>query len=70
MHQMNFVSDTTKTAHTNIVTSKYVIINRNKYIYDFWMTVFRFSFSVVQLHMEMLVIIYARDVRNVRRTKK
>ena len=40
MLQMNFVSDTRKTAHTNIVTRKYVIMNHNKYIYKLWMTVF------------------------------
>ena len=40
MLQMNFVSDTRKTAHANLVTRKYVIINCNKYIYDFWKTFF------------------------------
>ena len=47
MLQMNFVRDTRETAHTNIVTRKYGIINRNKYIYKFWMTVSPFSFSAV-----------------------
>ena len=45
MLQMNFVSDTRKTAHANVVTRKYVIMNRNKYIYDFWKTVFYFALS-------------------------
>ena len=35
MFQMSFLSDTTKTAHTNVVTRKYVITIRNKDIYDF-----------------------------------
>ena len=35
MFQMNFVSDTRKAAHTNDVTRKYVIMIRNKYIYEF-----------------------------------
>ena len=56
MLQMNFVRDTRETAHTNIVTRKYGIINRNKYIYNFWMTVSPFSFSAVQLHMRMLAM--------------
>ena len=48
---------TRKTAHTNVITRKYVIINRNKYIYSFWMTGFRFSFSAVQLHMGIIAMI-------------
>ena len=43
--QMNFRRDTRKTAHTNPVTRKYVMMNRNKYIHDFWMTTFYFAFS-------------------------
>ena len=35
MLQMNFLPDTRKTAHMNVVTKKYVIINSNKYIYNF-----------------------------------
>ena len=40
MLQMNFVSNTRKTTHTNDVTRNYVIINRIKYVYNFWMSVF------------------------------
>ena len=36
MLQMNFVSYTRKTAQAKAVTWKYVIMNRNKYIFDFW----------------------------------
>ena len=57
MLQMNLVSDTRKTVYANVVTRKYVIINRNKYIYNFWKIVFRFAFSAVQLHMGMFAII-------------
>ena len=53
---MNFVSDTRKTAHTNLVTRKYVIINRYKYIYGFSKSVF-FALSPVQLHIGILNII-------------
>ena len=35
MIHMNFVSDTSKTAHTNVVTRKYIIMICKKYIYDF-----------------------------------
>ena len=49
MLQMNFVTDTGKTAHMNVVTRKYVMMNRNKYIYHFWMTVFLFAFSTALL---------------------
>ena len=45
--------DQRKTAHKNVVTRKYIIINCDKYIYNFWMTVSRFSLSAVQLHMGM-----------------
>ena len=57
MLQMNFVSYTRKTARTNVgnaeirKTRKYVIMIRNKYIYDFWKTIFYFALSAVQLHM-------------------
>ena len=34
MFHTDFVSDTSKTEHTNVVTRKYVKI-RNKHIYDF-----------------------------------
>ena len=32
-------------------------MNRCKYIYNFWMTVFYFALSAVQLHMGMLTMI-------------
>ena len=54
---MNFVSDIRKTADTNIVTSKYIIIIRNNYIYNFWRTVFYFELYSVQLHVGMLTMI-------------
>ena len=50
MLQMNFVGDTRKTAHTNVIIRKYLLMNRNKYIHDFWKTVLYFSLSAVQLH--------------------
>ena len=46
--------DTRKNAHANVVTMKYVIMNRNKYISDFWKTVFYFALFAVQLHMGMV----------------
>ena len=46
---MNFVSDIRKTADTNIVTSKYIIIIRNNYIYNFWRTVFYFALYSVSI---------------------
>ena len=51
-----FVSDTRKNAHANVLTRKYVIMNRNKYIHDFWKTVF-FGTSAKQLHMGKLNMI-------------
>ena len=57
MLQMNFISDTRKVPHTNVVIWKYVIMNRNKYIYDFSMTVFCFEFPAMQLHLEVLAMI-------------
>ena len=35
MFDMNLVSETSTTAHMNVVTRKYIIMIRNKYIYDF-----------------------------------
>ena len=49
---MNFVSYTRKTAHTNVVTSKYVIMIRNKYFYDFYPAV-----SAAQVNVERLIMI-------------
>ena len=57
MLQMNFVHDTKKTAHRNVATRKYVLKNRNKYIYDFWMTVSGYLFSAGKLNMRMLAMI-------------
>ena len=54
---MNFVSDTSKTTYTNFVTRKCIIMIRNKYIYDFWKTVFYFALSAVQLHVGILTMI-------------
>ena len=54
---MNFVSDTSKTTYTNIVTRKCIIMIRNKYIYDFWKTIFYFALSAVQLHVGILTMI-------------
>ena len=49
--------DQRKTAHKSVVTRKYIIINCDKYTYNFWMTVSRFSLSAVQLHMGMWAMI-------------
>ena len=49
--------DTRKNAHANVVTRTYVIMNRNKYIYDFWKTVFYFAIFAIQLHMGMVTMI-------------
>ena len=49
--------DTRKNAHANVVTMKYVIMNRNKYISDFWKTVFYFALFAIQLHMGMVTMI-------------
>ena len=43
---MNLVSKTSTTAHMNVVTRKYIIMIRNKYIYNFWRTVFYFALSL------------------------
>ena len=32
-------------------------MNRNKYIFNFWVTFFCFAYSTVQLHMGMLAMI-------------
>ena len=58
---MNFVSDTSKTTYTNIVTRKCIIMIRNKYIYDFWKTVFYFALSAVQLHVGILTMIICQE---------
>ena len=60
MLQMNLVSDARKTAHANVAIRKYVIMNRNKYIYNFWKTVFCFAYSAMQLHMEILAMIICK----------
>ena len=39
-HASDKFRNTRKTAHTNDATTKYVIINRIKYVYNFSMTVF------------------------------
>ena len=44
-HVSDEFRDTRKTAHTNVVTRKYVIMIRNKHIYDFWKTVSYFALS-------------------------
>ena len=54
---MNFILDARKTAYANALIRKYVIMNRNKYIFNFWMTFFCFVYSAVQLHMGMLAMI-------------
>ena len=36
--------DQRKTAHKNVVTRKYIIINCDKYIYNFWMSFSMFTF--------------------------
>ena len=69
-HASDEFDDTRKTAHTNVVTKKYIIINRNMYIYNFWMTGFRFSFSAVQLHMGMLAIILCQRHSQLRKNKE
>ena len=66
---MNFVSDTRKTAQAKAVTWKYVIMNRNKYIFDFWQTVFYFALSAVQLHMEMLTMITCQRRSHLQKNK-
>ena len=50
-HASDKFRDTRETAYMNVVTKKYVIRIRNKYIYDFWKTVFYFSPFVMQLQM-------------------
>ena len=69
MLQMNFISDTRKTAHMNVITRKYVIMNRNKYFYDFRKTVFYNVLSAVQVHMAMLTMIICQR-RSVLQKKK
>ena len=54
---MNFILDARKTAYANALIRKYVIMNRNKDIFNFWMTFFCFAYSAVQLHMGMLAMI-------------
>ena len=70
MFQMNFVRDTRKTARTIVVTRKYVTIDRNKYICNFWMIVFRFSFSAVQLHIGMLTMITCQRRSQLQKNKE
>ena len=73
MLQMNFASDARKTAHVNLVTRKYVIMNFNKYIlyiYNFWMTFLCFAYSTVQLHMGMLARIICQRCLQLQRNKE
>ena len=70
MLQMNFVSGIGKTAHTSVVTRKHVIMNRNKYIYNFWMTVFCFASRAVQLHMGMLATIICQRRSQLQKNKE
>ena len=55
MFQMNFVSDTRKAAQHERCNKEYVIIIRNKYIYEFERQYI--TLSAVQLHVGMLTMI-------------
>ena len=70
MLQTNFVSNARKTAHTNVVTTKYILMNPNKHIYNFWMIVFCFGYSVVQLQMEILAMIICQTRSQLQRNKE
>ena len=70
MLQTNFVSNARKTAHTNVVTTKYILMNPNKHIYNFWMIVLCFGYSVVQLQMEILAMIICQTRSQLQRNKE
>ena len=70
MLQTNFVDDTRKTAHTIVVTKKYIIMICNKYIYDFWKTVASFALSAVQLHIRMLIMVICQRCSQLEKNKE
>ena len=62
--------DSRKTAHTNALTRKYVIMIRNKHIYDFERQFLTLHFLSVQLHMVMLTMIICKRRSQLRKNKE